>query len=357
MLKGKTIYCVVTGAHRTATIAVFLSMLENNGASNIILIPTPAAMSFLDFESISSNVIVRYESNGHQQIPEEDIVVVAPCTFDTFSKITFGIADNYALSIIHAAIGKKKPVIVAPSMGTQYWWHPIISNNLKTLAEYGIEVIWPEYIYEPDKTLQKISMAPWQKVLDCVCHKYQKLRYVGKQIDCQDFQKIVSENYPIFARFGHILQQDHYTNAKAGFLALMMDDGKILITRTGAMVGNLNREDLTIITGHDTNNCVYWCGKYPPSSETPLVLETFKTFPEAKAIIHGHCKDVTYSPNLLDYLRKEYLAYGQWGELFKISPLLEKFGCAIMKLHGEIVIGESFDQALSRYREMYEKTL
>ena len=50
MLKGKTIYCVVTGAHRTATIAVFLSMLRNNGASNIILIPTPAAMSFLDFQ-------------------------------------------------------------------------------------------------------------------------------------------------------------------------------------------------------------------------------------------------------------------------------------------------------------------
>ena len=100
MLKGKTIYCVVTGAHRTATITAFLSMLRNNGASNIILIPTPAAISFLDFESISSDVIVRYESNGYQQIPEEDIVVVAPCTFDTFSKIASGIADNYALSIV-----------------------------------------------------------------------------------------------------------------------------------------------------------------------------------------------------------------------------------------------------------------
>ena len=57
MLKGKTIYCVVTGAHRTATIAAFLSMLRNNGASNIILIPTPAAISFLDFESISSDAL------------------------------------------------------------------------------------------------------------------------------------------------------------------------------------------------------------------------------------------------------------------------------------------------------------
>ena len=357
MLKGKTIYCVVTGAHRTSTIAVFLGMLENNEASNIILIPTPAAMSFLDFNSIPNDVIVRYESNGYQQIPEEDIVVVAPCTFDTFSKIAFGIADNYALSIVHASIGKKKPVIVAPSMGVQYWWHPIVSNNLKTLAEYGVEVIWPEYIYEPDKTLQKISMAPWQKVLDCVCHKYQKLRYSGKQVSCEDYQDVISENYPAFAHFGHILQQDHYTNARAGFLALRLNDGRILITRTGAMVGNLNRKDLSIITNCDADNCVYWCGEYSPSSETPLVIETFNAFPDAKAIIHGHCKNVTYSPNLLDYLSKEYLAYGQWGESFKIIPLLEKYSSAIMKLHGEIMIGDSFDEALSRYRELLEKTL
>ncbi len=359
MLKGKTIYCIVTGAHRTTTVAVFLNMLKNNGAENVVLIPTPAAMPFLDLNSLPSGVLVRYESNGYQQIPEEDIIVVAPCTFDTFSKIVFGIADNYALSIVHAAIGKKKPVIVAPSMGTQYWWHPIISGNLKTLAGYGVEVIWPEYIYEPDGTLQKISMAPWQKIFDRVCHKYQKLRYDGKAIPmfCQDFQNIISVNYPVFAHYGNILQQDHYTNAEAGFLALRMHDGKILITRTGAMIGNIDREDLTIIRDCNEENFVSWSGKYPPSSETPLVIEIFKDFPNAGAIIHGHCKDITYSPKLIGYLSKEYLAYGQWGELFKIRSLLKEYGYAIMKLHGEIVIGKNFNEALSRYRELYEKTL
>ena len=332
-------------------------MLAKNRAESIILIPTPAAEPFIDYSTIPDDIIIRRSSSGYQQIPEEDLVVIAPCTFNTFSKIAFGIADNYALSIIHAAIGKKKPVIVAPSMGTQYWWHPIIANNLKALTDYGVEVVWPEYIYESDTVLQKISMAPWQKILDCVCHKYQKLRYAGQSVPYQDYQAIVSEYYPLFAHFGHIMQHEHYTNAKAGFLAARIDDDKILITRTGAMVGNLTREDLTIIMGCDEKNFVSWCGKYPPSSETPLVIEVFNIFNKAKVIMHGHCKDVTYSPKLLSYLSKEYLAYGKWGESFKITPLLKKHNFAIMKLHGEIVIGESFDEALLRYHEMYEKTL
>lgn len=357
MLKGKTIYCIVTGAHRTTTIAVFLNMLKSNEAEHIILIPTPAAISFMDPSSLPDDIIIRYESTGNQQIPEEDVVVIAPCTFDTFSKIAFGIADNYALSIIHAAIGKKKPVIVAPSMGAQYWNHPIVSNNLKTLTGYGVEIVWPEYVYEPDGTLQKITMAPWQKVLDCVCHKYQKLRYKGKQVTCPDYREIIYNHYPVFASFGSILQQNHYTNAKAGFLAQKLDDGRIIVTRTGALVGDLNHKDLTIITGCDEKNVVSWCGNYPPSSETPLVLEVFKTFPSAKVIIHGHCKDITYSPKLIGYLSKEYLAYGQWGEVFKILPLLKEHNFAIMKLHGEVVIGNSFDEALSLYYAMYQKTL
>ena len=97
--------------------------------------------------------------------------------------------------------------------------------------------------------------------------------------------------------------------------------------------------------------------KYPPSSEMPLILETFEAFPDARVLIHGHCKDVTYSPKLLNYVSDEYLAYGQWGELFKVYPLLEKYGLAIMKLHGEIVMGDDFDDALHRYKELYEKTL
>lgn len=353
MLEGKTVYVVVTGAHRTTTVAVFLDMLKNGGASTIVLMPTPAAVPFIDFETIASDVIVRYDSKGTMEIPEEDVVVVAPCTFNTFSKIACGIADNYAMSILHAAIGKKKPVIIAPSMGGQYWWHPLTSKNRETIAEFAVEVVWPEYVYNSSGELEKVTMAPWEKIFDSVCHKFGKLRYKGHKVE-EDVTELIKSVYPEFDKYGSILQRDHYTNAKAGFLA-MKKDGKIVITRTGAFVGNLSEGDLTCIVKHEGRD-VYWTGGGEPSSETPLVLDIFDKNPDANVVIHGHCRDITYSPKMLDYLSEEYLSYGQWGEYVKIAQLLEKHSFAIMKLHGEIVIGDSFESALALYREMYEKT-
>lgn len=357
MLTNKTIYCIVTGAHRTTNIAVFLDMLKSNRAANIILIPTPAAIPFLDLETLPSDVIVRYESNGFQQIPEEDLVVVAPCTFNTFSKIASGIADNYAMSILHAAIGKKKPVIVAPSMGTQYWWHPIINGYIKTINSFGIEVVWPEYVRDLNGNLEKITMAPWAKILDSVCHKYQKIRYQDFQLEDKDASEIITiDHYATFAHYGGVLQREHYTNAAAGFLAMRLNNSKILITRTGALVGNLSKDDLSVITNH-SGHVVSWCGKHKPSSETPLALDIFDNFPEANVIIHGHCRDITYSPKMVKYLSDEYLSYGQWGEYIKITSLLREHNFAIMRLHGEIVIGKDFEEALNHYLEMYKKTL
>ena len=356
MLKGKTVYCIVTGAHRTTTIALFLNMLKNEHADNIILMPTAAAEAFLDLQTIPEDVIIRRTSKGTMQIPEEDVVVVAPCTFNTFSKIATGVADSYPMSILHAAIGKKKPVVIVPSMGEQYWWHPITAAHLRTMTGFGVEVIWPEYIYNSSGVLEKLTMAPWAKVLDSVCHKFKKIRYDGLRVRGTHAMRLIDEYYASFAKYGDALQQNHYTNAAAGFLAMRVDESNILITRSGAFVGNLTRDDITVVTNHD-NHIVSWYGVSEPSSETPLVLDIFDQFPEVNAIIHGHCRDITYSPKMLKYLSNEYLAYGQWGEIFKISDLLKWYHFAIMKLHGEIVVGKCFKEALTLYYEKYQETL
>jgi hypothetical protein len=88
-----------------------------------------------------------------------------------------------------------------------------------------------------------------------------------------------------------------------------------------------------------------------------LIPEIFYAFPEAQVIVHGHCRDITYSPKMIKYHSGEYLRYGQWGDLFKIAPILKQYGCGIMKLHGEIVIASSFTEALTRYAKMYQETL
>lgn len=352
MLQGKIVYCLVTGATKAKGVMILLDMLKSNRAKPI-LIPTPAAIPMVDWDSICCDVIVRRKSDC-DKIPEEDIVIVAPCTFNTFSKIAHGIADNYPMSILHAAIGKGKHVVVAPAMGKHYWNHPIMSQNREIVTEFGAEIVWPEYVYSADGNLEKITMAPWEKIFDNVCYLYQKIRYQSEKIKF-DIETIVNANYPEFLVIGKKMQEDHYANAAAGFLAKRVPDG-ILVTRSGSLVGNLSRNNLTLISDWK-RRIVSWSGEGIPSSETPLILEIFDAFPGVSTIVHGHCRDITYSPKMVKYHSSEYLRYGQWGDFFKIAPILKVHHCGIMKLHGEIVLASGFNEAFDRYAKMYKETL
>lgn len=151
------------------------------------------------------------------------------------------------------------------------------------------------------------------------------------------------------------MQENQYTNGVAGFIAIKIPEG-VLITSTGASVGALKRENLTLILDWK-DHIVSWAGKINPSSETPLVLELFEAFPKKSVIVHGHCKDITYSNKTLKYNSSEYLRYGEWGELYKIKPVMDKYQKGIMKLHGEIILADSFDDALKMYASMYKETL
>ncbi len=359
MLKGKVVYVVTTGANKSKDVKILLDYLKAEGAI-CILMPTATSCSIMDLRTVENYQIKRdYTFNRadstNERIPEEDVVVVAPCTFNTFSKIANGIADTYPLSIIHSAIGYGKYIVIAPSMNQGYFNHPITKENFAKINSFGnVSIVYPEYIYKEDGTLDRITMAPWEKILDTICHRYTKIRYSDKRVE-YDMTDIIAEYFPEFFTVGKFLQDNQYTNGVAGFIAKRIKEG-ILITATGSSVGALKRENLTLILDWK-DHIVSWAGQYRPSSETPLVLELFENFPNKNVIIHGHCKDITYSNKTLKYNSSEYLRYGEWGELYKIKPIIERYQKGIMKLHGEIIISETFGDALSKYCDMYQETL
>ena len=359
MLDGKVIYVVTTGANKSKDVKILLDYLKAEGATCIVM-PTPTSSLIMDPKSVEGYQIKRdftfnRADSINERIPEEDAIVVAPCTFNTFSKIANGIADNYPLSIIHAAIGYGKYIVVAPSMNQGYFNHPITKENFAKINSFGnVSIVYPEYIYNDDGTLDRITMAPWEKILDNVCHKFTKIRYSDKKVD-YDMAEIINRYFPEFFSTGKFLQENQYTNGVAGFIAKRIPEG-ILITCTGSSVGALKRENLTLIL--DWKNHIFsWAGTSKPSSETPLVLELFENFPDQSVIVHGHCKDITYSNKTLRYNSTEYLRYGEWGELYKIKPVISKYGKGIMKLHGEIILANSFREALAKYFDMFKETL
>jgi phosphopantothenoylcysteine decarboxylase/phosphopantothenate--cysteine ligase len=69
------------------------------------------------------------------------VMVVAPATANTLAKMAAGIADNLLTATYLAFRG---PVIVAPTMNWAMYEHPATQENLRTLAERGVEVLAAE---------------------------------------------------------------------------------------------------------------------------------------------------------------------------------------------------------------------
>ena len=78
---------------------------------------------------------------GHIQLSRAaDFILVCPATADLRAKMTGGIADDLATTLLLAT---DKPVVVAPAMNVRMWLHPATVRNLKQLIDDGIQVIEP----------------------------------------------------------------------------------------------------------------------------------------------------------------------------------------------------------------------
>lgn len=72
-----------------------------------------------------------------------DLLLVAPCTANTLSKIACGIDDTPVTTFATTAIGRGMPVVVAPAMHGSMYRHPAVRENLDRLVRFGIDVVPP----------------------------------------------------------------------------------------------------------------------------------------------------------------------------------------------------------------------
>ncbi|MDX8377805.1 MAG: flavoprotein [Mariprofundales bacterium] len=61
-----------------------------------------------------------------------DILLIAPLSAQTLSKLALGLADNI-LTCLYYAWPTNKPVIIAPAMNTRMWDNPLTKQHLATL--------------------------------------------------------------------------------------------------------------------------------------------------------------------------------------------------------------------------------
>lgn len=150
MLSGKNILIGITGGIAAYKICELIRMFKRQNA-NVRIICTPNALNFvtkLTLQNLSQNEvgieefeIADYKPEHISYADEADIMVIAPATANTISKIAHGICDNLLTSVVCAF---RKPVIVAPAMNCNMWENPIIQANIQKLINVGYTILEPE---------------------------------------------------------------------------------------------------------------------------------------------------------------------------------------------------------------------
>ncbi len=139
MLSGKTILLGITGGIAAYKMCELIRMYKRANA-NVLVICTPNALNFvtkLTLQNLSQNDVAVEEFDVKDFKPEHisyadsaDIMVIAPATANTISKIATGVCDNLLTSI---ACAFTKPVIIAPAMNCNMWENPVLQENLHKL--------------------------------------------------------------------------------------------------------------------------------------------------------------------------------------------------------------------------------
>ena len=70
-----------------------------------------------------------------------DVIVIAPATANTISKLAQGTTDDLASTVVLAS---DKNIYLAPAMNVRMWEHQTTKKNLKQLKDFGYKLIGPE---------------------------------------------------------------------------------------------------------------------------------------------------------------------------------------------------------------------
>lgn len=100
-----------------------------------------------------------------QHALKADLVLVAPVTANTISKIACGIDDTVVTTVVSTAFGSGVPIMIVPAMHESMYAHPIVVQNVEKLKALGVEVIGPR-VEEG-----KAKIAETEEIIEAVLRK------------------------------------------------------------------------------------------------------------------------------------------------------------------------------------------
>ena len=149
-LDKKKILLIICGGIAAYKSLEIIRLLKKKGAfvktiltKNAKKFVTPLSVVSLSQEKVYSDLFdYRNESEmDHISLSRwSDLLLIAPATANTISKLSYGLADDLAATV---TLASNKQVFLAPAMNVRMWEHQSNKDNIKKLKSFGYKLIGP----------------------------------------------------------------------------------------------------------------------------------------------------------------------------------------------------------------------
>lgn len=189
MLTGKKILLGITGSIAAYKSASLVRLLKKSGAE-VQVVATPSALDFvtpLTLATLSERPV--YSSFVKNEQGEwvnhvdlglwADLMVIAPASANTLSKMAHGGCDNLLLAVYLSA---KCPVYFAPAMDLDMYKHGSTHDNIQKLIQYGNHFIQPGNGPLASGLSGEGRMAEPEEILEQIQKHFHKSALMGKTV-------------------------------------------------------------------------------------------------------------------------------------------------------------------------------
>ncbi|HUR63982.1 MAG TPA: bifunctional phosphopantothenoylcysteine decarboxylase/phosphopantothenate--cysteine ligase CoaBC [Candidatus Thermoplasmatota archaeon] len=184
-LEGRTVVLAVAGSIAAVKAVELARELARHGA-DVVPVMSEAATRILHPDALEF-------ATGHKPIlrltgavehisllgnvkGKADLLLVAPATANTISKMALGIDDTPITTCATVAFGTRTPVVVAPAMHEAMLDHPLVDDHRRALVG-RLGVTWVEPLREEGKA----KLADVEAIVEAVIHCLAAGPLVGKK--------------------------------------------------------------------------------------------------------------------------------------------------------------------------------
>ncbi len=187
-LERKKILLIICGGIAAYKSLDVIRLIKKSGAKvktilteNAKKFVTPLSVVSLSQEKVYTNLFNHENEAEMDHISLSrwaDLILIAPATANTISKLSFGLADDLATTV---ALASNKKIFLAPAMNVRMWEHKSNKDNIKKLKTFGYEIIGPNIGDMACGEYGEGKMSEPTEILNYLKQYFKKLNNVNKR--------------------------------------------------------------------------------------------------------------------------------------------------------------------------------